>query len=235
MGQVGHDETDKPDGADKLIRLIFGFNRLPNQRVRKKKKKAVPNNVQSAIASKSWQLRLHGPLLPTKKEKSMYSVRLGYDKAIKRINSLIKGGHHAESLVTTVFTAEKTLRRTLRFLIVSCGFNTEIAEKQIKKLKGIDAIKNNWEYYSPEHKKLTEVVNQNDWRILREAAEIRNKLVHGEKAFDKATCKKMTKELLQALENIKTSLENEYGYSGWKSLKKREKSILHTKSLIKKK
>lgn len=77
------------------------------------------------------------------------------------------------------------------------------------------------------------MINQNDWRILKEAAAIRNKLVHGEKAYDKATCKKTTKKLLSSFENIKNALVDEYGYSGWQSLKKREKSILHTKSLIK--
>lgn len=165
----------------------------------------------------------------------MYSVRLGYQKAIKRINKLINGGHHAESLVTTVFTAEKTLRRTLRFLIISCGFNTEIAEKKLKKLNGIGAIKSNWEFYEPDHKKLTDIVEQTDWKILQDAATIRNKLVHGEKAYDKATCKKETTNLLKALENIKKALEKEYGYSGWKPLKKRSESFLHTKSLIKNK
>lgn len=43
----------------------------------------------------------------------MYPVSIGYAGAIQRINDLMSNGHHAEALVTTAFTVEKTLRRTL--------------------------------------------------------------------------------------------------------------------------
>ncbi len=52
----------------------------------------------------------------------MYSVTLGFDSAIDRIQSLPDSGFSSEALVTSVFTAEKTLRRTLRQLMVSSGF-----------------------------------------------------------------------------------------------------------------
>jgi hypothetical protein len=62
----------------------------------------------------------------------MYPVKLGYNTAKKRIDELTQNGHHSESLVTSVFTAEKTIRRTLRQLIVSAGFKSTIANKIIK-------------------------------------------------------------------------------------------------------
>ena len=42
----------------------------------------------------------------------MYSVSLGFESAIARIQSLLDSNFTSEALVTSVFTAEKTLRRT---------------------------------------------------------------------------------------------------------------------------
>jgi hypothetical protein len=47
----------------------------------------------------------------------MYPVTIGYAGAVQRINDLISNGHNAEALVTTAFTVEKTIRRTLRQLL----------------------------------------------------------------------------------------------------------------------
>lgn len=59
----------------------------------------------------------------------MYPVSIGYAGAIQRINELLRNGHDAEALVTTAFTIEKTLRRTLRQLVVSAGFRSTDADK----------------------------------------------------------------------------------------------------------
>ncbi len=61
----------------------------------------------------------------------MYPVKLGFDEAIRRARSLIDNGHHAEALVSAVFTVEKTLRRSLRFAIVARGFTSGQADKII--------------------------------------------------------------------------------------------------------
>jgi hypothetical protein len=37
----------------------------------------------------------------------MYPVRLGYDTAVTRIRRLMRNDHHAEALITSVFTVEK--------------------------------------------------------------------------------------------------------------------------------
>ena len=93
----------------------------------------------------------------------MYPVKIGYAGAIGRIGALTANGHHAEALVTTTFTVEKTLRRTLRQLVVSAGFPSQIADKVVGSLRGLEAIKGAWEIYDPRHRKLTELVSTGDW------------------------------------------------------------------------
>jgi hypothetical protein len=163
----------------------------------------------------------------------MYPVKLGFDAAIKRIEKLSKNEHHAESLITSVFTTEKTLRRTLRFLIVSCGFKSLIAEKIINNIRGLDAIKNAWEFYDPEHKKLVDILGK-DWQVVINCANMRNNLVHGIKVYKLDLCKEETKNVLASLKNIKKTFEDNYGYSGWTPMTIRKKSRLHIDSRIKK-
>lgn len=163
----------------------------------------------------------------------MYPVRLGFETAISRIEKLSKNGHHAESLVTTVFTCEKTLRRTLRFLIVSCGFKSLIAEKIINNTRGLEAIKTAWEYYDPDHKKLSEIINPKDLQIISECAKIRNELVHGIRVYKLDLCESRTEELVESLKNVKKTLEANYYYCGWTPMVIRRKSVLHTDTRIK--
>jgi len=165
----------------------------------------------------------------------MYPVKLGFDAATDRIQSLSKNGHHAESLVTAVFTTEKTLRRTLKFLIVSCGFKSVIANKIINTVRGLDAIKNSWEFYEPNHKKLTDILDPQDWEVIGRCASMRNHLVHGIKVYTLDLCKKETKNVLKSLRKIKKILEDNYGYSGWTFMRIRKESKLHVDPRYKKK
>lgn len=165
----------------------------------------------------------------------MYPVKLGFDAAINRIKSLSKNGHHAESLVTSVLTTEKTLRRTLKFLIVSCGFKSVIADKIINTIRGLDAIKNSWEFYEPDHKKLTDIISSHDWQVIANCASMRNQLVHGIKVYNLDLCKDETKNVIKSLKNIKKNLEDYYGYSGWKLMRGRKVSVLHKDPRFKKK
>lgn len=158
----------------------------------------------------------------------MYPVRLGYVTAKKRINDLISHGHHAEALVTTAFTIEKTLRRTLRHIVVSCGFQSKMAEKIVEGLRGLDAIKRAWELYDPHHRSLPIVVGNNDWATFHETASMRNKLVHGERVYDLAHCQRQANDALAALDRLKATLDTVYGYSGWERLRVRKISRLHT-------
>lgn len=163
----------------------------------------------------------------------MYPVRLGYNEAKKRINNLIRNGHHSESLVTSVFTAEKTIRRTLRQLIVSAGFKSLIANKIIRRFNGLYQLIDAWEYYDPQHRKLNNVVSQNDIKTIQDAAQMRNKLIHGEQVFRLDLCKEITQNVMVALDHIKIQLDLEYGYSGWTNISSRRVSKLHSDPKIK--
>lgn len=163
----------------------------------------------------------------------MYPVRLGFEIAKKRIEELTKNGHHSESLVTSVFTAEKTIRRTLRQLIVSAGFKSIIANKIIKRLNGVYQLVDAWELYDPQHRKLTEVVSVADIQIIKEAAQKRNKLIHGEQVFKLDLCRDETKKVLDALDRIKGKFDQVYNYSGWTNISKRKVSKLHTDPKVK--
>lgn len=157
----------------------------------------------------------------------MYPVRLGYATATARIGTLIQNGHDAEALVTSMFTAEKTLRRTLRQLVVSAGFMSTMADKIVGGLRGLDAVKNAWELYDPKHRKLTDLIAQADWKAFKDAAEMRNKLVHGERVYSLAECRQNANDVLTALANVKAALDTEYGYSGWTTARSRRASQLH--------
>ena len=63
----------------------------------------------------------------------MYPISLGLDAAILRIEKLNENGHHAEALLTTVFTYEKTLKRTVRIAILARGFSSRQADLLMKK------------------------------------------------------------------------------------------------------
>lgn len=163
----------------------------------------------------------------------MYPVRLGYDTAIKRISKLTANGHHAESLITSVFTAEKTLRRTLQQLIISSGFKSTIAKKIIKRFNGIYQLIEAWDIYDPHHRKLSEIIGIDDIKTIKEAAQKRNKLIHGERVFNLETYKEETKRVLEALNRIKIKFDNEYNYSGWTNIATRKISKLHLDPKVK--
>ncbi len=163
----------------------------------------------------------------------MYPVKLGFEGAKERINKLLENNHYAESLVTSVFTAEKTVRRTLRQLIVSSGFKSTIANKIISRLSGIYQLVEAWEIYDPQHRKLTKIVKSNDIEIIKLAAQKRNKLIHGEQVFKLELCKEETLKVIRALDNIKNCFDEEYGYSGWTNISTRKISMLHKDPKIK--
>lgn len=72
-----------------------------------------------------------------------------------------------------------------------------------------------------------------DWQVIKEAATKRNKLVHGERVYNIETYKQGTKEVLAALNRIKSKLDEKYGYSGWDKVTIRKFSKLHLYPKIK--
>lgn len=163
----------------------------------------------------------------------MYPITLGYEGAKNRINSLMQHGHHAEALVTSVFTTEKMLRRTLRQIIVSAGFTSKVAEKLIGKINGLEAIKIYWEFYEPSGKTLIKVIGEREWSQIKQSAEMRNKLVHGVRVYEQSHCQEKTEKLLSTLDIVKQKLDETYGYSGWERFTIRKRNKLHIDPKVK--
>lgn len=163
----------------------------------------------------------------------MYPVTLGYAAAVQRMQAMNANGHHAEALVAVAFTVEKTLRRTLRQLIVSAGFPSRLAEKLVGNFRGLDAIKTAWEYYDPKHRALLEVIDQADWNAFKKIAEMRNSLVHGTRVYNLQICANETTAGLLSLDHTKIALDAEYGYSGWEKGRTRRTSKLHADPAVK--
>jgi hypothetical protein len=145
----------------------------------------------------------------------MYPVRLGYDEAVKRINRLLSNKHDAESLVTSVFTMEKTFRRTLKHLIVRAGYGPKDADKLLDKFRGLQNIKDLWPLFDPEHGRLPAIIGNTHWQVFDNATKMRNELVHGVQVYNRSACRKTTKQVLTALEATRTTFNQRYGFDGW--------------------
>jgi hypothetical protein len=156
----------------------------------------------------------------------MYPPTLGFEQAKQRIKSLVDNGFYSEALVTSAFTAEKMLRRTLRQIIVSAGFTSKHADDLLNS-SGLQAIKKQWAVYEPNHKTLIQVVGNDVWQKIEIASRMRNKLIHGVRTYKDEDCKKNVEITLDAILEIQKRLDRRYGYSGWSRLSIRRKSKLH--------
>ncbi len=164
----------------------------------------------------------------------MYPVKLGHKVAIDRINRLTNNGHHAEALVTSVFTLEKVLRRTLKELVVSAGFTSTAANLLMKSFNGQAKIRDAWPCFDPDGESLPTIVGNAHWHCVPGAIEMRNKLVHGERAYDLSECESKAKEVLEALAQIEGTFQKRYGYSGWSNNSVRRVSKLHVDPRVRK-
>lgn len=155
----------------------------------------------------------------------MYPVKLGFDEALDRIKSLLTNGHSAEALVTSVFTVEKTVHRALKFTIVARGFTNKQAEVIIGRA-GFDQIKTLWPCFDPHGATLPTILGNDSWIQLTEAVKMRNKLVHGTRAFALAECKGKANKVLGVLTMLQSALSTRLGTDGWTRLPIRRRSAL---------
>jgi len=158
----------------------------------------------------------------------MYPVKLGIEEAKSRINTLIKNGHHAEALLTSIFTFEKTIHRTLKQLIISSGFINKDANKLLKRLQGFNSQKEIWSCFDPNGKTLPEIISSSQWQYIQPAIKMRNSLVHGSRTYNLDKCKEMTENILNLINDTINTFNDEYNYNGWKTIKVRRKSTLHS-------
>ncbi len=155
----------------------------------------------------------------------MYPVKLGFAEAIRRITSLIDNGHSAEALVTSVFTVEKTLRRALKFAIVARGFTSKHADVLLDRV-GFHNLKTLWPCFDPKASTLPTLLGNGDWQRLTEAVAMRNKLVHGERAYTLADCSGKAKHVISVLHALRGVLIERLGTDCWRRLPVRRTSAL---------
>lgn len=158
----------------------------------------------------------------------MYPVKLGFDEAMNRIKNLIKNGHHAEALLTSVFTFEKVLHRTLKQLMVSAGFRSKDANLLLKKTQGFNNQKEIWPIFEPSNRKLPEIIGNKYWQHVGKAVKMRNNLVHGSRVYNLTECKEAAEQIIALLDQTVDKFNREYGYDGWRRVSVRIKAVLHS-------
>lgn len=155
----------------------------------------------------------------------MYSVRLGCDEALSRIKKLQKNDHHAEALITSVFTLEKIIKRSLLYFVIARDFTSKHADLLLDE-KGFDQLKTLWPCFEYHHRTLAESVGNNEWQHVPTAVTMRNKLAHGERVYDLAECREYTNRVMAALKALRVNLKNELGIDAWSPLRRRIKPQL---------
>jgi hypothetical protein len=143
----------------------------------------------------------------------MYPVKLHFDKVLRRIRKLLSNGHSAEALVTSVFTFEKLIKRSLRHAIVARGFTVEQVSILLDR-KGFEELQRMWEVFERDHKRLPEILGST-WQNMPKAKTMRNHLVHGNKVYSLDDCKSYARDVLTALEKLHEYVIDEYGADPW--------------------
>lgn len=161
----------------------------------------------------------------------MYPVSFGFQEAERRIRALLANGHHAEALITSVFTFEKTLRRTLRFCAVSRGFTSKQAEALFNGM-GFKDLKEVWPCFEKEHRSLPEFIGNSKWQHVQPAVTMRNKLAHGERVYKLIDCKLAAEQILDALNEFRAKLNADIQFDGWSRLPVRRKAALQWHALL---
>ena len=155
----------------------------------------------------------------------MYPVSLGFAEAEKRMAALTANGHHAEALITSVFTLEKTLRRSLRCCAVKRGFTSKQAEKLFANM-GFKNLQEMWPVFAPHQDSLSTYIGHANWQHVPAAVTMRNKLVHGERVYNLSECQEKTAQVLTALQSFQARLRIDIGFDGWTRIPVRIKPAL---------
>lgn len=149
----------------------------------------------------------------------MYPVSLGFTQAESRIRQLLANGHSAEALLTSVFTFEKTLRRSLKYCVVARGFTSQQAEEILGR-RGFQELLKLWPCFAPNNESLAAFVGAK-WQHVQPAVIMRNKLVHGERVYKLADCSTAATQVLDALLDYRNQLTAKVGFDGWSRVKVR--------------
>jgi hypothetical protein len=143
----------------------------------------------------------------------MYPVRMSFSAVTDRIEALMTNEHYAEALVTSVFTFEKLMKRSLRRAIVARGFSVAQADKLLDR-DGFDALVSKWDVFERKHRTISSMVGAG-WAHLKQAKGMRNKLVHGNQVFNLAECKTVAEQVIAALKEFHKVIVTDYGVDPW--------------------
>ena len=147
----------------------------------------------------------------------MYPITLGFDEAINRIEALLNNGHNTVALVTSVFTLEKTMRRSLKIAILARGFSLKQSQRFTER-KGFGELKEMWDLFDKDYRTLPAFVGNGHWQHVPGAVAMRNKLVHGAKVYKLAECKLFAGHVLSALKALRATVQTEYGRDPWQRI-----------------
>jgi hypothetical protein len=151
----------------------------------------------------------------------MYPTRIGFQSVIERINQLRTNGHSAEALVTSIFTLEKLIRRSLRVALISRGFTSSQVERLLKR-KGFKDLNEMWDIYDRKFEKLSTILGQPLWTHMNRAVEMRNQMVHGNRVFDLNVCENYTVHVVEALEQLHKEITRRFERDPWQKMKIRK-------------
>jgi len=155
----------------------------------------------------------------------MYPIRLGFDEADARVKKLKKNGHHAEALITSVFTFEKTLRRSLRFCAISRGFTSQHCDQLFGNM-GFQKMKEVWPCFERDHKKLHDFIGAS-WQHVQTAVTMRNKLAHGERVYNLSECRSYSDHVMAAVRDFRNATIREYNFDSWTKMPSKKKPSLN--------
>lgn len=155
----------------------------------------------------------------------MYGVTIAFPDVLTRIGALRKNGHGAEALVTSVFTLEKLMRRSLRVAILARGFTFKHADSLLDK-KGFENLKELWPVFDKDHRNLPALVPANDWQHVGESVKMRNNLVHGNRAYKVADCDVQAGYVVAVLNALHARVTADYAIDPWARLSSRRKPQL---------
>lgn len=148
----------------------------------------------------------------------MTSIKRSYKHARARLDELREWATSAEAFLLSFFLTEKIIRRTLVQLVIWKGKTPDDAFKTVGDLS-IGAVKDAWKKYNPNKHSLDAVIGTTNWDVIKDAAKLRNELVHGSGHQAQKVYNRQLKKLIPALDEIKNIFAAEYGYSGWRGMK----------------
>lgn len=147
----------------------------------------------------------------------MYPISLGFNGAITRIQTLLTNGHDAEALVTSIFTLEKTMRRSLKIAILARGFSMKQSQRLTER-KGFNDLKEMWDLFDSSYRTLPTFLGNTHWQHVPAAVDMRNKLVHGAKVYKLADCRLFAAHVVAALTALQAKVQAEYKRDPWQRI-----------------